>query len=1262
MVPNTATGTLGIYNTNTQTGAVTYTETALNASVQQGVQAGTVPRPSSGAFVTATGAHTIIINGKADGQSSATVSDIVAVERAKGNTITAEDVRASNPWLSESYTVHAGDTLYVPQRQSDGSITYHYAGGASINGNAANGEYHMVVPNADGSGGQTLYSRTVDADAGYTVRQTQMDAQGEVIHGYTGHQATLAQDVRWQSEYALKDTNGDGTLDRSEYVQYDGSGRAVGRVLEAATASPTSAGALDAQVDQLHQAMAREDNYVLEVASLRRLVGAQGLNEAWAGTSLLRASDAPEQYVQGFETLDSVLLDQADSLWLEGLKPTEWTGLRNNSMAVSEAVGTPSATPGTGWTPAPTGGPGADWTGTTADWFDSTRDRTQAERLGTLYAAMGDVFGFDYSARSFTSTFGSGIYGSQHGGFGDDWSWGSHDTSSSYMPYYNDLSPSFDFPEPGYIDFGFDYSYYAPIALDLDGDGIELLSQAQSNAHFDVKGDGFSSHVGWVGGDDAFLAIDVDGNGRIEGAKELSFALWTAALDDSDLDGLRAVFDTNKDGRISAADAKFSQLRIWQDRNGNGITGAGELRTLAQAGIASLSLTAAGTDWSSGGNRVRGFTTYTRTDGSQGMAADVELGYTGPGWKSTVAGNLVKLTQTGGLAFGMAAGSAALNLDATAQGLGGVVGGSGADTLKATGAAAVVLQGGAGNDTLLGGSGDDWLSGGEGVDVLRGGAGDDVLLIDAKDAASGIDGGVGFDIAVVTGTAGVTLDLGPANLEAAIGGDGNDTLSNSGYGRVILAGGAGNDVLSGGKGNDVLEGGVGNDALRDLLDGSDTYLFARGDGRDTIEDRSFSGQDKLMLQDIVSSEARISREGADLMLDFGQGDRVTVLKHYDTSLQYRLERVEFADGVSWGTSDLAIELVNGTAGNDVLTNTRTWERDVYTAGKGNDTISDTGGGNDTYVFSRGDGQDTIRDEGLRSDADRIVLRDIASSQATLSRSGVDLVIGLGGADRLTLQKYFDFMGRKKIERVEFSDGVIWDTARMDAAPTTGSVVPLPGITVLVPLPPLTVPPIVVPAPPPLSALFGIQASPQVVESSVTINLAPPQAHLKLTGMDAIDGYGNLYDNTLTGNGAANVLDGGLGNDTLSGGTGNDTYRFARYGGSDRVIENDSTPGNQDVLAFATDIASSQLWFSRSGNDLQVCVIGTQDMVTVQDWYVSSANHVEQFRAGDGKLLLGTQVQGLVQTMAQFSPPAAGQTTLPAAQQAALAPQLAAAWR
>jgi hypothetical protein len=54
--------------------------------------------------------------------------------------------------------------------------------------------------------------------------------------------------------------------------------------------------------------------------------------------------------------------------------------------------------------------------------------------------------------------------------------------------------------------------------------------------------------------------------------------------------------------------------------------------------------------------------------------------------------------------------------------------------------------------------------------------------------------------------------------------------------------------------------------------------------------------------------------------------------------------------------------------------------------------------------------------------------------------------------------------------------------------------------------------------------------------------------------------------------------------------------------------------------------------------------------------------VEQFKTADNKVLLDSRVENLVQAMAAFAPPAAGQTSLPQNIQDALAPVLAANWQ
>ncbi len=142
---------------------------------------------------------------------------------------------------------------------------------------------------------------------------------------------------------------------------------------------------------------------------------------------------------------------------------------------------------------------------------------------------------------------------------------------------------------------------------------------------------------------------------------------------------------------------------------------------------------------------------------------------------------------------------------------------------------------------------------------------------------------------------------------------------------------------------------------------------------------------------------------------------------------------------------------------------------------------------------------------------------------------------------------------------------------------------------------------------------------------------------------------------------ADVLDGGAGSDTLAGGTGNDTYLFGRGYGTDTVQEADATWGNTDVAKFDAGISTNQFWFKKSGNNLEVSIIGTPDKLTVANWYLGNQYHVEQFKTSDGKTLMNSQVQNLVQAMAGFAPPPAGQTTLSAPYQTVLAPVIAATW-
>jgi hypothetical protein len=92
------------------------------------------------------------------------------------------------------------------------------------------------------------------------------------------------------------------------------------------------------------------------------------------------------------------------------------------------------------------------------------------------------------------------------------------------------------------------------------------------------------------------------------------------------------------------------------------------------------------------------------------------------------------------------------------------------------------------------------------------------------------------------------------------------------------------------------------------------------------------------------------------------------------------------------------------------------------------------------------------------------------------------------------------------------------------------------------------------------------------------------------------------------------------------------------------------------------VRTDQIWFDRVADDLRISVIGTDDQISVRDWYTDSAHRLDSFFAVDSfKQLRGDQVEQLVSAMAAFSAPPAGQFELTSEQHAAIAPVLAAVW-
>lgn len=169
--------------------------------------------------------------------------------------------------------------------------------------------------------------------------------------------------------------------------------------------------------------------------------------------------------------------------------------------------------------------------------------------------------------------------------------------------------------------------HHDPLALDLDGDGIETLGR-NDTLLFDHSGKNVVNGTGWVKGDDGLLALDRNANGLIDSGAEL-FGVDTVMRNGQlASDGLAALrdFDLNQDGKIDSSDAVFSQLRVWKDADQDAVTDAGELISLTDLNITSISVVpVTATKDLGNGNRTTASATFTRADGSTGKAYNLDL-------------------------------------------------------------------------------------------------------------------------------------------------------------------------------------------------------------------------------------------------------------------------------------------------------------------------------------------------------------------------------------------------------------------------------------------------------------------------------------------------------------------------------------------------------------------------------------------------------------------------------------------------------------
>ena len=130
-----------------------------------------------------------------------------------------------------------------------------------------------------------------------------------------------------------------------------------------------------------------------------------------------------------------------------------------------------------------------------------------------------------------------------------------------------------------------------PLAIDLGKDGF-ITTEIIDGVYFDLDNNGFAEKTVWIGNGEAFLALDLNCDGKINNGSEL-FGDYTLLPDGLPApNGFTALeqYDDNKDGVLDALDPVFDQLIAWNDLNIDGISSEKELHPLSFYGIVSIDL------------------------------------------------------------------------------------------------------------------------------------------------------------------------------------------------------------------------------------------------------------------------------------------------------------------------------------------------------------------------------------------------------------------------------------------------------------------------------------------------------------------------------------------------------------------------------------------------------------------------------------------------------------------------------------------------
>ncbi len=413
-----------------------------------------------------------------------------------------------------------------------------------------------------------------------------------------------------------------------------------------------------------------------------------------------------------------------------------------------------------------------------------------------------------------------------------------------------------------------------------------------------------------------------------------------------------------------------------------------------------------------------------------------------------------------------------------------------------------------------------------------------------------------------------------------------------------------------------------------------TYQATLTDGNALPAWLSFDASTQTFLGQAPVDSTLIGTDGDDVLVDTDVGIAGT----WDIN-------VTATDTSGISASDSFILTLQGVAGNDTLE-----------GGKGNDVLNG-GGGDDTYLYNSGDGLDQLTDS---AGTDTVQFGAGFNFSNTVIRTD-------GGVARLRLldacgcetEEGMDITlnsdGTSPIEAFAFADGTTYNLTDLLITSQTwyGDK---KANTIITGRNDDTV--------------YAGKGGDAVYGRTGNDTLYGEKGNDKLYGEGGNDAlYGGKGDDLLNGGCGNDTLDGGKGHNTLIGGKGDDTLilgegentiTFNLGDGHDTLISQGKEHEDNDIH-FGSGITQQNLWFSRTGNDLTINILGTDDGMTLQGWYDSKHRPIEEFETSNGYELEDKKIELLVQAMASFTPTPGSGGVLPTEMPDQLQATLAAAW-